>query len=60
MKKEKRFETVYKQGTMDVIEILVDNETGVNYVFRASGYAGGMTVLLDKAGKPVVTPVEKN
>lgn len=43
---------------MDVIEILVDKETGVNYIFRTNGYAGGMSVLLDKDGKPVVTPIE--
>ena len=57
MKKDKRFEVIYKQGTMDVIEILVDNETGVNYVFRTNGYAGGMTPLLDREGNPVVTTV---
>jgi hypothetical protein len=31
----------------------------VNYLFRQSGYAGGMTVLLDREGKPVITPVIK-
>lgn len=52
-----RFEKVYAQGVMNVIEIWVDKETGVNYIFHASANAGGMTVLLDKDGKPVVTPV---
>lgn len=42
---------------MNIMEIWVDKETGVNYVFHASGYAGGMTVLLDRDGKPVVSPV---
>jgi len=42
---------------MNVMEIWVDRETGVNYVFHASGYAGGMTPLLDRDGKPVVSPV---
>ena len=50
-----RFKKVYSQGVIDVIEILVDTETGVNYVFRKDGYAGGLTPLLDKDGKPVVT-----
>ena len=54
-KKEKRFEVAYQQGALDVIEILVDKETGVNYLFRTNGNAGGMTVLLDREGKPVVT-----
>lgn len=56
--KNKRFEVIYKQGTVSRIEIWVDKETGVNYLFREDGYAGGMTVLLDRDGKPVVTPVE--
>ena len=58
MAKDKRFEKVYSQG-VGTIEIWVDKETGVNYLYRASGYAGGLTVLLDKDGKPVVTPVIK-
>ncbi len=58
MAKDKRFKKVYSQGAGSV-EILVDKETGVNYLFRASGYAGGLTVLLDKDGKPIVTPIEE-
>ena len=53
----KRFEKVYSQGVVDQIEIWVDTETGVNYVFHQAGYAGGLTVLLDKFGNPVITPV---
>lgn len=54
-KKEKRFEVDYQQGALDIIEILVDRETGVNYLFRTNGNAGGLTPLLDREGKPVVT-----
>ena len=57
MAKDQRFEKVYSQGTMTTMEIWVDKETGVNYVFHASGYAGGMTPLLDRDGKPVGSPV---
>ena len=57
-----RFEVVYKQEdgilTADVKVILVDKATGVNYLFIKAGYGGGLTVLLDKDGKPVVTPVQ--
>lgn len=56
-KKDNRFIKTYSQGTLDDIEIWVDKETGVNYIFRASGYAGGLTPLLDKNGKPVITTV---
>jgi hypothetical protein len=53
--KDKRFVKIYAQGTMNVMEIWVDRETGINYIFHASGSAGGMTVLLDKDGKPVIS-----
>ena len=58
MAKEKRFEKVYSQG-VGSMEIWVDTETGVNYLYRQSGYSGGMTVLLDRYGKPVITSVKK-
>lgn len=49
-----RFEKIYNQGTMNITEIWVDKETGVQYLFHVSGYAGGLTPLLDKDGKPVI------
>ena len=55
MKNKERFEKVYSQGVANVTEIWVDKETGVNYVFHQSGYAGGLTPLLDAEGEPVVT-----
>ena len=55
---EERFLKVYSQGKFTTMEIWVDKETGVNYVFHQSGYAGGMTVLLDQDGKPVITPIK--
>ena len=58
MAKEKRFEKTYSQS-LGSIEIWVDTETGVNYLFHSSGYAGGMTVLLDREGNPVITPIIK-
>lgn len=57
MAKHERFKKIYSQGTISIIEIWVDRETGVNYIYRQNGYAGGMTVMTDKDGKPVVTPV---
>ena len=58
MSENKRFARIYKQG-MGTMEIWVDKETGVNYLYHNGGYGGGLTVLLDKDGKPVVTPIEK-
>ena len=54
---QKRFEKVYSQGKLNFMEIWVDKETGVNYLFHQSGYAGGLTPLLDKEGNVVVTPL---
>ena len=57
---EKRFIKTYTQSTFGTeTKILVDRETGVNYLFHQSGHAGGLTPLLDKDGKPVVTTVEE-
>ena len=58
-KKDNRFEKVYSQNGLSTgtVEIWVDRETGVNYLYRASGYSGGMTVLLDREGKPVISPI---
>lgn len=56
MAKDKRFERVYSQG-MGTMEIWVDKQTGVNYLYRQSGYSGGLTVLLDKDGKPVISSI---
>lgn len=57
MAKNDRFIEIYSQGAVNLTRILVDKETGVNYLFHQSGYGGGMTVLLDKDGKPVITPL---
>ena len=56
MAKEKRFEKVYSQD-LGSVSVFVDKETGVNYLFTQSGYAGGLTPLLDREGKPVITPI---
>ena len=54
---EKRFEKVYTQGSIEAMEIWVDKETGVNYLYHSAGYGAGLTVLLDREGKPVISPV---
>ncbi len=60
-KKENRFEVVFKEGSElkneGFRQIMVDTETGVNYLVWKSGYAGGITPLLDPDGKPIVTRI---
>jgi hypothetical protein len=58
---DKRFIVIHKQSgglTGIHISILQDKQTGANYIFTTSGYSGGLTALLDKDGKPVITPLE--
>lgn len=58
MSDKNRFEVVYKEDNAlnkGLKMVLVDKETGVNYLFLKSGYAGGLTPLLDTDGKPVIT-----
>ena len=61
MADDKRFVVVYKQGGFvdPGVKILVDKQTGVNYMWTESGYAGGLTPLLNRDGTVVVTPVPK-
>ena len=57
-KTDDRFVKTYSQGGFahNAMEIWVDKQTGVNYLWQASGYAGGLTPLLNPDGSPVVTP----
>lgn len=57
-KKEKRFINVYNQSTFTTgTDIIVDRETGVNYLYYTNGTGGGLTVLLNREGKPIITTV---
>ena len=51
----KRFTKVYSQGVMDGIEIWVDRVTGVNYLYHYSGNSGGLTLLVDREGRPIIS-----
>ena len=56
---KERFVEVYSQGASNVEKIIVDTQTGVNYVLASSTLTAGcgMSVLVDAEGKPIVTPV---
>ena len=60
MKKD-RFIKVYSQRSLFGINerILVDVETGVNYLFCTEGYGCGLTVMLNADGKPIVWSKEE-
>ena len=52
-----RFVSVHSEGSAfgTLREIWVDKATGVNYLWMSSAHCGGLTVLLDRDGKPVVS-----
>ena len=61
MKEDRFIKTVVDTGGFSDsrMEIYVDRQTGVNYLFSCNGNAGGLTVLLNRDGTPVVTPVPR-
>lgn len=51
---DKRFEEIYTQGKLKVTKVIRDNETGVQYMLHQEGYGAGLTLMVDKEGKPLV------
>ena len=49
-----RFEVVEKEGFSQGTRIIVDKETGVQYLLAWWTTVGGLTVLVDKDGKPLL------
>lgn len=43
------------KGICREADVIVDTETGVNYLFVVYGNGAGLTPLIDENGKPVVT-----
>lgn len=58
-KTEKRFvvRSAGNESLAQGAQIWIDKQTGVNYLFVQSGYAGGLTPLLDREGKPILSPL---
>lgn len=53
---DNRFEFVEKKGLVEGTRIIVDKETGVQYLLAHWTNIGGLTVLVDKGGKPLLDP----
>jgi len=49
-----RFEKTYSRGRLNGANVITDTKTGVQYLFVYAGYAGGLTLLVDKDGKPMI------
>ena len=50
----KRFIMIDKEGLMEGTRIIVDTETGVQYLLAHWTNIGGLTVLVDQDGKPLL------
>ena len=57
-RKEKRFVIYGESMGLTSIKILMDKLTGVHYLYYFDGSSGGLTVLLDKDGKPFIQKLE--
>ena len=55
---KKRFEVKNAQGILSAGRIIVDTETGVNYLFWQEGHAGGLTPLLNRDGSVIVSRMD--
>ena len=58
--KEDRFKKILEDGggfSENTMQIYGDRKTGVNYLFSQCGNAGGLCVLGDRDGKPIVSPL---
>ena len=53
--KSKRFEITETEGSVKGFYVVVDKETGVNYLVAKFGTGGGICPLVAKDGKPLVT-----
>ena len=59
-KQEKRFVKILnEEGFLGGSELWVDRQTGVTYFYHYNGYTGGMTLLVDANGKPVISPIPR-
>lgn len=55
-KDDKRFIKIFKERTLtESMEILLDTETGVNYLYIGAGYGMGITPLLGPDGKVIIS-----
>lgn len=49
----RRFEITETAGSVKGFYVVVDRETGVNYLVAKFGTGGGICPLIDKDGKPI-------
>ena len=55
-----RFLISKTNGVFKGTRVITDKKTGVQYLFVWDSYAGGLTLLVDKDGKPLIEDTEKS
>lgn len=50
--REKEMKGIFREA-----DVIVDTETGVNYLLVVYGHGAGLTPLIDENGRPIVTRV---
>ena len=53
-KLSKRFEIIEEDGIFQGTKIIVDTQTGVQYLLAFCGEMSGLTLVVDKDGKPLL------
>lgn len=51
---------VWAEGNMGIADIIIDQKTGVCYLWHNGGYKGGLTVMMDAEGKPITWGEDRN
>ena len=54
----RRFEITETAGSVKGFYVVVDRETGVNYLVAKFGTGGGICPLIDKDGKPIISELQ--
>ncbi len=55
-----RFQVIEGDYSSGSEAIIVDTETGIEYLWERRGDAGGLTILIDRDGKPLVAEGYEN
>ena len=50
----KRFEIIEEEGILQGTKVIVDTQTGVQYLLAYCGDISGLTLMVDKDGKPLL------
>ena len=56
---ENRFVISKRKSLLRSTMVITDTKTGVQYLYVRAGYSGGLTLLVDTEGKPLIERKDK-